>query len=85
MSNAKNKKRITGEVAVNWVDGFISPETEMLSKGFERLISTSNTHGYELESWQLSRVSHDAQIEGRRVHVINETIVAVFIAMDSAP
>jgi hypothetical protein len=69
------KRRIVGEVSVNWRSHTATVQL-LLSQRFEQMIGVNATRGFELESWKLSRTSHPDQ-EGDTV--INETIVAVFV------
>jgi hypothetical protein len=74
MSNApKLPNRIVAEISKSWP----APGAPSISKSFELVIEQNEKRGYELESWQLSRVVvHDAPIA--QAMGINETIIAVF-------
>lgn len=71
------KKRIVGEVSVNWRNSGPSTPQLPLSQRFELIIASNAVRGYELESWQLVRVSHPGSCEGEAI--VNETIIAVFV------
>lgn len=64
--------RIVAEVSKTWPS---DNAKELISHKFEQVITTNRERGWELESWELSRVS--VIVDG--FAQINETIIAVFV------
>lgn len=79
---------IVGEVSASYVDG--NAVSRPICEWFEELLAKNRTRGYELGSWQLSRVVYgglpvedgpkDSRVRVTKFTpvVLNETIVAVF-------
>lgn len=79
MSDSYRPETIVAEISANYHHD-AGPANGPIGKQFELVIEANRQRGYELASWQMTRVRTITILlpGNRRVPSINETIIAVF-------